>query len=279
MPPFLYNLSHDTPPSHTSLQRLLTTHNTNSTPTTTTIRPNLLTVLLRPRLPPKPRARARKATRTMRLPYAPQTAPDSASQTDKDIYARISARRAPRPLIALDRALLHAPPVADGWNSFLGAIRSRTTLPAASIQELAICRVAVLNRAAYEWDAHSVLAMKDGGEGDGPVSEEGLKTVLDAEEWTGEGLGERLERLKEEVGGNTKGGLSWRQWVVLAYTDQMTREVQVDEAIWEAVRGEFGERQSVELTATVAAYNCVSRFLAALDVGEKNGAGMEVPKK
>ena len=33
----------------------------------------------------------------------------------------------------------------------------------------------------------------------------------------------------------------------------------------------FGERGVVEITATVAAYNCVSRFLVALDVGERNG--------
>jgi hypothetical protein len=31
----------------------------------------------------------------------------------------------------------------------------------------------------------------------------------------------------------------------------------------------------VELTVTIAAYNAVSRFLVALDVGECNGMGMK----
>jgi hypothetical protein len=37
----------------------------------------------------------------------------------------------------------------------------------------------------------------------------------------------------------------------------------------------LGDREVVELTATVAAYNCVSRFLVALDVGECNGTAMK----
>jgi alkylhydroperoxidase family enzyme len=41
-------------------------------------------------------------------------------------------------------------------NSFLGSIRTRTTLPT-SVRETAICRVAVLNKAWYEWDSHSPI--------------------------------------------------------------------------------------------------------------------------
>ncbi|XTI94409.1 4-carboxymuconolactone decarboxylase-like protein [Cenococcum geophilum] len=47
----------------------------------------------------------------MRLPYAPTTPP---SPSLEPLYARIAARRAPRPLIPLDLALLHSPP----WNSY-----------------------------------------------------------------------------------------------------------------------------------------------------------------
>ncbi|GAM87403.1 hypothetical protein ANO11243_054270 [Dothideomycetidae sp. 11243] len=208
----------------------------------------------------------------MRLPYAPSTPPPSAPPSTKETYDRITARRAPRPLQSLDLALLHAPPVASGWNSFLGAIRGETTLPQASIMELAICRVAVLNRAAYEWDAHSALAVK----GEDGLSELALRAVLDAEEFVGQDVGDRLRELKRE---GKKDGLEARQWVVLAFTDQMTRNVQVDDRVWELVRQEFDERQCVELTATIAAYNCVSRFLAALDVGERNGGKMEMPKR
>ncbi|KAK5140036.1 hypothetical protein LTR04_003191, partial [Oleoguttula sp. CCFEE 6159] len=74
----------------------------------------------------------------MRLPYAPTT-PSDASPSTAAIYARIAARRAPRPLIPLDLALLHSPAVADGWNGFLGAIRTQTSVPA-GVLELAISR-------------------------------------------------------------------------------------------------------------------------------------------
>ncbi|KAJ6104914.1 hypothetical protein N7486_003603 [Penicillium sp. IBT 16267x] len=57
--------------------------------------------------------------------------------------------------------LLHGPPVANGWNTFLGAIHTRTIVEF-GILELAVCRVAVLNDAMYEWDAHASLALKGG---------------------------------------------------------------------------------------------------------------------
>lgn len=197
----------------------------------------------------------------MRVPYAPTTAPEDASQTTKDIYTRIAARRAPRPLIPLDLALLHNPSVADGWNSLLGAIRSKTSLPS-RITELAVCRVAVLNRATFEWNAHAPLALAGG------VSKEGLQTVLDT------------PRLAQGKSGKSEGegGLSEREWAVLVYTDAMTRDVEVGEGTWEEMRRWFEETEAVELTVTVAGYNCVSRFLVALDVGECNGGVMKVPE-
>ncbi|HVL56186.1 MAG TPA: carboxymuconolactone decarboxylase family protein, partial [Burkholderiaceae bacterium] len=56
---------------------------------------------------------------------------------------------------------------------------------------------------------------------------------------------------------------------VLALTVQMTRTVRVDDATFDAARHAIGdERHLVELVGTVAAYNMVSRFLVALEVGE-----------
>lgn len=190
----------------------------------------------------------------MRLPYTPDPPPVT-SAPEEAIVHRIRARRSPNPLQALDLTLLHAPPVADGWNAFLGAIRERTTLPA-DIRELAICRVAVLNGAWYEWAQHAPLAMAGG------VSEGGLRVLRDPG-------GDRVAG--EASGSGSAGGLTERQVAVVAYTDAMTREVVVSEEVFARVKGFFSEREVVEITATVAAYNCVSRFLVALDVGEKNG--------
>ncbi|MCJ1479015.1 hypothetical protein MMC13_007699 [Lambiella insularis] len=181
----------------------------------------------------------------MRLPYVPDPPPHP-TLSDSAIIARIRARRGSRGLSELDRTLLHAPPIADGWNSFLGAVRTQTSLPA-DLREIAICRVAVLNEAWFEWKHHAPVAREAG------VSEAAL-----------EGL--RTGRME---------GLGERQAAVVEYTDAMTRGVRVPEGVFERLRGVLGERGVVEMTATVAAYNCVSRFLVALDVGEMNGKSGE----
>lgn len=66
-------------------------------------------------------------------------------------------------------------------------------------------------------------------------------------------------------------GLDERQVAVLRYTDAMTVGCRVPDEVFAELKRLFSEREVVEITATVAAYNCVSRFLVALDVGEMNG--------
>lgn len=191
----------------------------------------------------------------MRLNYQPNP-PKVSSEEDQAIVKRVEARRGARGLQPLDLTLLHSPPLADGWNSFLGAVRTRCSLPT-SIRETAICRVAVLNKAWYEWMHHAPL-LRDAE--DAKVTSEGLDYVKDAP-------------LK---GDHTKpvGGLEDRQLAVLAYTDYMTVGCEVPDEVFTKVKQVFSEREVVEITGTVAAYNCVSRFLVALDVGEKNGKGV-----
>ena len=46
----------------------------------------------------------------------------------------------------------------------------------------------------------------------------------------------------------------------------MTRDVEVPDEVFEPLRAEFDAKGLVELVATVAAYNMVSRFLVALRV-------------
>lgn len=55
---------------------------------------------------------------------------------------------------------------------------------------------------------------------------------------------------------------------VLEYTDAMTVGCVVPKMVFDRLENIFDEREVTEITATVAAYNCVSRFLVALDVGE-----------
>lgn len=175
----------------------------------------------------------------MRIPYVADPPPTSSSE-EQAIVDRIRARRAPRPLQSLDRALLHCPPVADGWNTFLGAIRTKTSLPD-DIRELAISRVAVCNKAWYEWKHHAPLAVQGG------VSTEALEVV------------------KRDVLGDKSELLNDKQWAVLLYTDEMTRAVKVTDDTFNLLKSHFSDQEVTEITATVACYNMVSRFLVALD--------------
>ena len=93
--------------------------------------------------------------------------------------------------------------------------------------------------------------------------------------WGGGGLDKAGAEGEGEGGEDDYGGLNEEQRAVLAYTDAMTVGVKVSEEIFAEVRRRFDERGVVEITATVAGYNCVSRFLVALDVGEV-GEGKKV---
>ncbi|CAI7597836.1 unnamed protein product [Penicillium viridicatum] len=190
----------------------------------------------------------------MRLPYAPHTPEDSNPETH-EIYGRIAARRTPRPLIPLDLTLLHAPPVANGYNSFVGSLRSKTILDPAF-------RIAVLNNAVYEWNIHAPLALKAGLQ---------VPELQDARS-----LPSFCQATEESSDAWKKSCLTARQRAVLAYTDAMTESVTVsDDVFQQLVEAELSDREIVELTATVAGYNCVSRILVALDVGEMNSREMK----
>ena len=53
---------------------------------------------------------------------------------------------------------------------------------------------------------------------------------------------------------------------VLRLTDAMTRDIHFEPEILSGVRQHLGERGPVEVAATIAAYNMVSRFLEALQI-------------
>ena len=156
-----------------------------------------------------------------------------------EVAERLRQRRGGQ-LTPLDQALLHSPPLADGWNSLLGAVRTQLSL-SDDLRELAILRVAALNGAEYEWRAHEPVALRAGLS---PAQVEALRAGAATE------------------------ALTAVQRACLAYTDAMTREVAVAEPLFTALRAHLNERELVELTATVGAYNLVSRFLVALQIGE-----------
>ncbi|MGY1682275.1 carboxymuconolactone decarboxylase family protein [Geodermatophilus sp. SYSU D01176] len=151
----------------------------------------------------------------------------------------LRARRGGR-LSALDRLLLHSPPVAEGWNALLGALRGATTLPA-DLRELVVLRVAVLNDAPFEWVSHEPVARRAGL------------------------VGSQLQALRRP---DAAAAPVWTpvQAAVLAFTDASTREVAVPDEVFAGLRSHLDDRQVVELAALVGGYAMVSRFLVALQV-------------
>jgi alkylhydroperoxidase family enzyme len=166
--------------------------------------------------------------------------PDPDQPEIAPLVARIKAERGK--IFNLYGMLLHSPPVAEGWLALLTAIRQKCTL-SGRVRELVITRIAVINGAEYEFRAHAPLAMKEG------VSQ----AQIDA------------------LRAGQFDAFDARERAVLAYCDSMTRDVHVPDAVFEAVRVHFNEREIVELTATVAAYNLVSRFLEAVQIDPEPG--------
>jgi alkylhydroperoxidase family enzyme len=187
----------------------------------------------------------------MRIPYAPKE-PENQTPENEAIYQRIKERRNPRPLIPLDLALLHNPNIADGFNTLMGAIRSKSSL-GLDHMELAVCYVAVLNQATYEWTAHAPLALKAG------VKREALQAAL-----------------KGDVKNSSV--LTEAEIDVLEFTYQSTKNIEVEDALMEKLKQRYTDQQVMELTITVGAYNMVSRFLVALDVTESNRKELVMPE-
>ena len=152
------------------------------------------------------------------------------------LIARIKAERGR--LSDLYKLLLHSPAVMEGWLALFTAIRQKTRL-AGRYRELAILRVAILNGADYEYQAHLPFALKEG------VNAEQIAAL---KAWQVSPLFDATER------------------AVLAYTDVMTKQVQVPDELFAEVAKAFDAQDLVELTATIAGYNLVSRFLEAMQV-------------
>ena len=156
-----------------------------------------------------------------------------------ELEARILAERGR--ISPLYQVLLNSPPIAQGWEQMLSAVRNRSSLPA-DIRELVILRVAVLNRAPYEFEAHVPHALAAG-----------LSPTL-------------IEALREPLV-QASSGLGPAQRVALQLCDAMTREIEVPDALYRQVQAHFDAQGQLDLVATVAAYNMVSRLLVALHIG------------
>ena len=137
--------------------------------------------------------------------------------------------------------LLYSPPFATGWNEMMGRVRNELEVPM-PLRELAMCAVAVLNGAEYELHHHGPIFLAQGGT---PAQLDALRALP------------AIDHARFDA----------TQRAVLQLTLEMTRQVEVGDATFDAARRALGDdRHLFELIGVIAAYNMVSRMLVALGV-------------
>ncbi|GAA6063815.1 hypothetical protein JCM10212_001646 [Sporobolomyces blumeae] len=160
----------------------------------------------------------------------------------------IRQRRGARGLTPLDQTLLNAPEIANGWNTLLGAVRNKNSLPD-DIRELMILRVAARNSAKFEWIHHAHVGTDAG------LTAQQLTVIRD--------LNTPLPLPTSPA------PLSAFQAAALRFADASTFNVSVPQARLDDLKEHLkDDQQLLEAAAVVATYNMVSRFLVSLDVGD-----------
>ena len=163
---------------------------------------------------------------------------------DPALIEAVLARRGGK-FINLDLALMWSEPLARGWNAYVGAVR-RELAVSPRLKELAICIVARITGAGYEFKHHWPEYVKAGGS-------ESLRAHLDKPE----------AALADPA-------FSDDERLAMRYAAAMTREVKVAPALFNEVRARFSDAEVVELTAAIATYNMVARILVALEVNPED---------
>jgi len=172
----------------------------------------------------------------------PPWSPEAKAQPD-DLVSAIMERRGGT-LLNLDKALLWSEPLARGWNVYLKNVRTGLAT-SRKLRELGICTVALITGAHYEYHHHAPDFLAAGG----------TQAELDA-----------LNAFVATAAARPGSGLGPDEALVAEYAASMTREVKVPDALFERLRARFDTTEVVELTAAIATYNMVARFLLALGV-------------
>ena len=136
------------------------------------------------------------------------------------------------------KTLLHNPDIASVWLDLVNVVRWKIELED-RLREIVIVRVGYLNRCPYVVNQH-VPELS---------APEGPKEECDAlADWRGSTFFDARER------------------AALAYTDAVTREIDVPDAVFAELRKHFSERQIVELTVLIGTYNMHTRVGQALQI-------------
>ena len=164
----------------------------------------------------------------------------------QDLIDAVLKRRGGQ-LIELDRVLMWSEPIARGWNTYMGAVR--TGLPTSrKLRELGILCVALLTGATYEYKHHAPDFLAAGG----------TQAELDA-------LGRFMADHPRGIMTDTTFGA--QESAVIEYAVQVTLDVKVSDTVFANMKAQFDTTQIVEITTAIATYNMVARILVPLGVG------------
>jgi 4-carboxymuconolactone decarboxylase len=155
-----------------------------------------------------------------------------------DLIGRIRGARRGN-LIRIYKLLLHSPALAESWFVHNNAVRWKTEVDG-RLRELVIIRIAQMTGAIYVEKQHvPELALAEG------------VTLAECEalsDW------------------RNAASFSARERAALAYAETMTRDIAVPDAVFDALKPHFNERQMVELTVLIGTYNMQTRVLRALQI-------------
>lgn len=163
----------------------------------------------------------------------PEERPDQSALIERIVKGRRGT------FINVYKTLLHTPDIASVWLDLVNAVRWKTDLDG-RLREIVIVRVGYLNKCAYVVKQHvPVISVPEG------LSKEEADTLAD---W-------RASKYFNE-----------RERAALAYTDAVTRDIDVPDAVFAELRKHFNERQIVELTVLIGCYNMHTRVGQALQI-------------
>ncbi|MGB0577022.1 MAG: carboxymuconolactone decarboxylase family protein [Alphaproteobacteria bacterium] len=142
-------------------------------------------------------------------------------------------------LLNIYKMLMNNPPAATGWFDFVNMVRWELGLDG-RVRELVIIRIGYFNRVQYVIKQHvPELAEAEG------LS---LAECAALQDWENSDLFDERDR------------------AILAYTDSMSRDIQVPDEIYNSVAEYFDDKGMVGLTVLIGTYNMHTRIFQALDI-------------
>lgn len=163
----------------------------------------------------------------------------------EELTEKVRASMQELPPINILRMLQHAQGNFLPFISFAASVLQNQELDG-KLRELAILRVARLTGANYEWTQHVPIAIKAG------ATEAQVAALADG---TNEAVFSALEKK------------------VLRFTEELTQNVRVSEATFQALAAELPSRQLVELAIAASLYGAIARVMEAFQVELEPTAG------